>query len=79
LFSVTLSVVAGLRRKRPRLLRGMLPCGVRTFLPRFAPRAIVHHPLLNYSGRFAFAKGSGIFPNVNGEWRHARKFPFTIE
>jgi hypothetical protein len=34
LFSVTLSVAPGLRRKRPRLLRGLLPGGVRTFLSR---------------------------------------------
>ena len=34
LFSVTLSVVPGLRRKRPRLFRGLLPGGVRTFLSR---------------------------------------------
>jgi hypothetical protein len=34
LFSVTLSVAPSLRRKRPRLLRGLLPGGVRTFLSR---------------------------------------------
>jgi hypothetical protein len=34
IFSVTLSVAPGLRRKRPRLLRGLLPGGVRTFLSR---------------------------------------------
>src|SRR6266576_2745957 len=33
-FSVTLSVVAILQLRRPRLLRGMLPYGVRTFLQR---------------------------------------------
>ena len=33
LFSVTLSVVPGLGRGRPRVVRGMAPCGVRTFLP----------------------------------------------
>jgi hypothetical protein len=32
LFSVTLSVGVGFRRPLPRVLRGMLPCGVRTFL-----------------------------------------------
>ena len=31
-FSVTLSVNARLRERRPRVLRGMLPYGVRTFL-----------------------------------------------
>src|ERR1051325_5051670 len=31
-FSVTLSVNPNLRRSRPRVLRGMLPYGVRTFL-----------------------------------------------
>ena len=33
-FSVTLSVDPGLGRARPRVLRGMLPYGVRTFLSR---------------------------------------------
>lgn len=32
LFSVTLSVGWGFRSNLPRILRGMLPCGVRTFL-----------------------------------------------
>ena len=32
-FSVTLSVTAILQLRRPRVLRGMLPYGVRTFLP----------------------------------------------
>jgi len=32
LFSVTLSVGWGFRSNLPRVLRGMLPCGVRTFL-----------------------------------------------
>jgi len=32
LFSVTLSVTAGFHRRFPRVLHGMLPCGVRTFL-----------------------------------------------
>src|SRR3954452_10161765 len=31
-FSVTLSVIIVLQRRRPHLLRGMLPNGVRTFL-----------------------------------------------
>src|SRR3954469_21244431 len=31
-FSVTLSVTAVLQPRRPRVFRGMLPCGVRTFL-----------------------------------------------
>jgi hypothetical protein len=34
LFSVTLSVNARFRKRRPRILRGMLPYGVRTFLQR---------------------------------------------
>src|SRR5438105_7883401 len=33
-FSVTLSVNARFRERRPRVLRGMLPYGVRTFLQR---------------------------------------------
>jgi len=33
LFSVTLSIDRRLRSGPPRLFRGMLPCGVRTFLP----------------------------------------------
>jgi len=43
-FSVTLSVAIDLHRKRPRVLRGMLPCGVRTFLWRISrqrPSAIL--------------------------------------
>src|SRR6202163_502208 len=34
-FSVTLSVTALLQTRRPRVLRGMLPYGVRTFLWEF--------------------------------------------
>jgi hypothetical protein len=41
LFSVTLSVAPGFRPTPPRLLRGMLPGGVRTFLYRLAPAAII--------------------------------------
>lgn len=33
-FSVTLSVAGGLRPRCPRVVRGMAPCGVRTFLWR---------------------------------------------
>src|SRR5204862_971597 len=36
-FSVTLSVDARLGERRPRVLRGMLPYGVRTFLWRVPP------------------------------------------
>jgi len=38
LFSVTLSVDRGFRAGLPRILRGMLPCGVRTFLSARASR-----------------------------------------
>jgi hypothetical protein len=50
LFSVTLSVASGFRQMRPRVLRGMLPVGVRTFLPRSisAARAIICHPRAGY-------------------------------
>jgi len=41
LFSVTLSVGRGFRAGLPRVLRGMLPCGVRTFL---SARASQHKP-----------------------------------
>ena len=41
LFSVTLSIAPDFRPAPPRLLRGMLPVGVRTFLCRLAPAAIV--------------------------------------
>src|ERR1700726_5114867 len=46
-FSVTLSVNARLRERRPRILRGMLPYGVRTFLQRIpqgwdSPAIICH-------------------------------------
>src|SRR5436190_23372173 len=34
MFSVTLSVVAIIQLRRPRISRGMLPYGVRTFLQR---------------------------------------------
>src|SRR4051812_10155534 len=49
IFSVTLSVNPDLRRDRPRVLRGMLPYGVRTFLWRIpqmrnSPAIICHHP-----------------------------------
>lgn len=37
MFSVTLSVAAGLGHAAPPLSRGTLPCGVRTFLPRRTP------------------------------------------
>ena len=37
MFSVTLSVATGLRRPPPRVVRGALPYGVRTFLSRAAP------------------------------------------
>src|ERR1051326_3070259 len=36
-FSVTLSVSAIFQLRRPRILRGMLPYGVRTFLQRIPP------------------------------------------
>src|SRR5437773_8615103 len=50
LFSVTLSVTAIFQLRRPRVLRGMLPYGVRTFLQRTAngPPAIICHRLLIY-------------------------------
>ena len=41
LFSVTLSVTPGFRPTPPRVLRGMLPDGVRTFLYRLSPAAII--------------------------------------
>ncbi len=40
LFSVTLSVDRGFRTGPPRVLRGMLPCGVRTFLSTRASRRL---------------------------------------
>ena len=45
LFSVTLSVTPSFRLPPPRVLRGMLPYGVRTFLCRLSPAAIICHPL----------------------------------
>src|SRR5438045_82686 len=47
-FSVTLSVTALLQTRRPRVLRGMLPSGVRTFLSEFLrsdhlPSPIIYH------------------------------------
>src|SRR3954465_14872872 len=43
-FSVTLSVNPGFRPGCPRVLRGMLPYGVRTFLSRALPRVSDHLP-----------------------------------
>src|SRR5690349_20532640 len=52
-FSVTLSVNARLRERRPRILRGMLPYGVRTFLQRTASDspAIICHLLVIYHNK----------------------------
>src|SRR5438128_2422970 len=46
-FSVTLSVTAILQVRRPRLLRGMLPYGVRTFLQRTLRFTSDHLPSAN--------------------------------
>src|SRR5437868_9242249 len=43
-FSVTLSVSPDFRPGRPRVLRGMLPYGDRTFLSRALPRVSDHLP-----------------------------------
>jgi hypothetical protein len=43
-FSVTLSVNARFRERRPRILRGMLPYGVRTFLQRISRFTSDHLP-----------------------------------
>ncbi len=61
-FSVTLSFNPALRRGCPRVLRGMLPCGVRTFLwrtpqMRNAPAIICHRKYLTVSGRFYNRQG----------------------
>jgi hypothetical protein len=49
---VTLSVVAIFQLRRPRILRGMLPYGVRTFLQQIPPTrdspAIICHRLEVY-------------------------------
>src|SRR5213078_548091 len=51
-FSVTLSVTEVFQPRRPRILRGMLPYGVRTFLQRVPPTrhspAIICHRHVNY-------------------------------
>jgi hypothetical protein len=51
-FSVTLSVTEVFQPRRPRILRGMLPYGVRTFLQRIPPTrdspAIICHRRVNY-------------------------------
>jgi len=45
-FSVTLSVTAVLQLWHPRVLRGMLPYGVRTFLQRvYGSPAIARHQI----------------------------------
>jgi hypothetical protein len=43
-FSVTLSVNARFRERRPRILRGMLPYGVRTFLQQISRFTSDHLP-----------------------------------
>jgi hypothetical protein len=52
MFSVTLSVNARFRECCPRILRGMLPYGVRTFLQRVPPTrdspAIICHRQIEY-------------------------------
>ena len=46
IFSVTLSVVSGFRRRRPRLLRGLLPVWCPDFpLAKQSPRAAASRPL----------------------------------
>jgi len=57
-FSVTLSVSAIFQLRRPRILRGMLPYGVRTFLQRTSAvhqRSSAIDRILAYSGLAAFA------------------------
>lgn len=44
MFSVTLSVIRNFHCEFPRVLRGMLPCGVRTFLCPPKRTATVRHP-----------------------------------
>src|SRR5436305_11301753 len=53
-FSVTLSVTAILQLRRPRILRGMSPYGVRTFLQQASPLPSDHLPsmiILSQSGK----------------------------
>ena len=63
-FSVTLSVNARFRERRPRILRGMLPYGVRTFLQRIPPRRRLTSDHLPSAGILAHSglNGSGSFP-----------------
>jgi len=56
-FSVTLSVNARLGERRPRVLRGMLPYGVRTFLWRALLLTSDHLPSRGIYHGFGRGKG----------------------
>ena len=75
LFSVTLSVAAGLRRRPPRIVRGMLPFGVRTFLQRFP--AGDHPPSSWEASRSGGGESSALYTNFGppelGKSRCARR------
>src|SRR3954469_620965 len=60
-FSVTLSVIAIFQPRRPRILRGMLPYGVRTFLQqtlRFTSDHLPSAHILAHSVIIAFTAAS---------------------
>jgi len=67
-FSVTLSVNLDLRLGCPRVLRGMLPYGVRTFLSELLRSD--HLPSRGIYHRAGIEKG-GIWKPVNQEWKKA--------
>ncbi len=72
LFSVTLSVVPGLGRGgRPRVLRGMSPCGVRTFLPPNGGRSSA---LRGWEATFGKGRGQGgkIRRSYSSHYSHGR-------
>jgi hypothetical protein len=76
-FSVTLSVTALLQTRRPRVLRGMLPYGVRTFLWRTLLPASDHLPsreVYDSAMKFAIRLGRGTLRTRRFRWSYRRKF-----
>ena len=76
LFSVTLSIDRDFRPGPPRLFRGMLPCGVRTFLSRRSGSD--HLPAPNLSYFTPRPKLKTRFPGQNGKLPELTIFPFCV-
>src|SRR6476646_9894135 len=65
-FSVTLSVTAIFQPRRPRLLRGMLPYGVRTFLQQTSRFTSDHLPSAGNLSQSGSQKTRKRFGNLSG-------------